>query len=528
MKNCNIVLRNNQETKEITAQSNSILNLPRLENIEDSVFLGWTLYENLSYGRMSFIPTRDCTFYSLRTKGPAYIIKSHFYGDTENATALRSHCRRYVVDIYLENSTSLYGELSLTLNSGILYYLGFIPEDDTALTVTHDTENYGGAYCEEAYFNTRSVNIKWSRKSHKHNHITRLMFTFSSFGMSFAEITRRTSDDILIPTLRFKATAGEQHALVSANFYEGEKEEILPEPIVNDKNVETAAQKHHLSSKDMGELLCRYAILADSHIGVRYNWKNYDWLYGVYDNLKEIHQNTPLDFIAELGDNIDEGYQNTYHTDYAIYLEAVKKLTICDSENPIENRREDTIPHYELQGNHDTSLNTRFFRNKLWFTENKKGKKTAHIAFFTDYGGYPAVEKSVAGTFESYRSYGVLNDHNVAFVENSIIKAKENGAEHIVLYNHFGIAPDLIAPILLETGLGKIELICKKHGVRLYFSGHEHNSLYTLRKYNNIYNYDAAMTKNAYSIVELFENGVIVTIYDTNTHSTLRIDRITF
>ena len=35
------------------------------------------------------------------------------------------------------------------------------------------------------------------------------------------------------------------------------------------------------------------------------------------------------------------------------------------------------LPHYEMQGNHDTSMDTRFFREKLWYIYRSNEKRTA-------------------------------------------------------------------------------------------------------------------------------------------------------
>ena len=123
-----------------------------------------------------------------------------------------------------------------------------------------------------------------------------------------------------------------------------------------------------------------------------------------------------------------------------------------------------------------------------------------------------------------YKSYGILTDETVDFVEEAILKAYEQGAMHIVLCSHFGISQDLEAPILPETGLGKIENICKKYNIKLFLSGHEHNKDYTIRRYNDLYNYDAAMTRDKYSVFEIYEKYAKVTVYNTVDNSVDRID----
>lgn len=278
-------------------------------------------------------------------------------------------------------------------------------------------------------------------------------------------------------------------------------------------------------------VLARFGVMSDSHVGIRYNWKNYDWLHNVFANFEAIHAQDPLDFIVSLGDNIDDGYTNTYAADYATYLEEIKQLDICDPVNPIDGRAEGMIPHYELCGNHDpigeqfeSAGSIRFLKNKLWYTENEKGEKVAHIAYFTDYGGYPLYDYKYSGSYQSYYSYGKVNDRMVKFVEDSIIAANEEGAKHIILYNHWGISQQVGSPMLPETGLGKIAEVCERYGVKLYFNGHEHNIPYTLRRYNDIYDYDVSMTSQKHSVVEITTLRAKVTIYYSADNTVYRED----
>ncbi len=514
MKFNEIKLIDGDRERILLAEPNRPTALPRPSD-EGGIFLGWSPYPTLTYGSMSIIPHGDSRLYALRAES-AYRIESHFRGDVDDCVGKRCQFRRYVIDVYLDNSSASEGRLKLELGGDFLYYLGNVPLDGVELTVTDKTDRRGGAYCEAAYFTTSELTLEWRGEptGEPKRHIAQIMLAFGAWGMSYAEIERRTSDDIVKPTRRF-AEAGGAPIPVSANFYAGARPELLPEPYVSDVPEDA----------DLGELLTRCAILADSHVGVRYEWESYDWLDGIYAHLAAIHEETPLDFVVELGDNIDDGYAQTYERDYEIYLKQVKKLTICDAENPIENRREGTIPHYEIKGNHDTSDDTRFFGRKLWYS-GRDGHKVAHIAFDTSYGGYPAVNFAVAGNYDSYRSYGILRDDSVEFVEKSILAAEAAGAEQIILYNHFGIAQDLIAPILPESGLGKLDLLCKKHNIRLYFNGHEHNPDYTLRRYGSLFDWDAAMTHDAYATLDLYSRGAVVRIFDTTSHQLLRSDRV--
>ncbi len=290
-------------------------------------------------------------------------------------------------------------------------------------------------------------------------------------------------------------------------------------------------------AKNEGEwtVLTRFGVMSDSHIGKRYNWANYNWLTNTFNHFEQIHNENPFDFIISLGDNIDDGYANSYATDYATYLELIKDLEICDPENPIDGREDGKIPHYELCGNHDPiggqtdsdgNLKVRFFKNRLWYTENEKGEVVAHIGFFTGYGGYPLYEYTYSKSYASYKSYGVVDDEMVKFVEESIIEANQNGAKHIILYNHWGISQDVGAPMLPESGLAKIASVCEKYGVKLYFNGHEHNTQYTLRRYNDIYDYDVSMTSQKHAVVEITSLRAKITIYNTSDNSVYREDII--
>lgn len=277
---------------------------------------------------------------------------------------------------------------------------------------------------------------------------------------------------------------------------------------------------------DTSEVISRFALMADTHVGERKNWENYDWLFSVFNGIKKEHEKKPLDFVVQLGDNIDDGYAESYKRDYTEYLELIKHLEICDPVNPIENRAEGKIPHYEIQGNHDTSFDTRFFRNKMWHTCTPNSEKVYYISFFTEYGGYPLIPYEIVKNYDAYRSYGKISDETIAFVEESIIAAKHENAAHIILMCHFGIAKDLFAPILPETGLGKIALICKKHNIKLYFNGHEHNRDFSLYNFNGIYDYDAAMTCDRYAIVEIKKKSAVVTIYNSADNTIYRTDTL--
>lgn len=512
----------------VEAAEKEMISLPRL-SAEHKSFLGWNRYPSLRYGYMSASATVDTTLHAIYAEGPAYILESYFRGVPKDDQDPRCHFRRYVIDVYLENAVASHGEFRLENCNCILYYLGNVPVADVNVTVDALTNQRGGPYDGEGYLTTSDITVHWQSEepidaTQKRQKIATLMLCFSKWEMNYGEIERRTSDEIIIPARGFAATAGEEPAAVSANFYNGF---VLEEPPRTEAAaLVTVGAEEELPEIDFGAPLARFAVLADSHVGSGYKWKDYEWLYGIFAHLERMHQRAPFDFVLQLGDNIDNGYANSYQPDYETYLEVIKWLSICDPINPIENRAPGTIPHYEMQGNHDTAMDLRFFRQKLWYTENEAGDKVAFIAFFSKYGGYPAVNFAVSKSGISYKSYGILTDEMVDFAEQAIIEAREAGAKHIILCSHFGIAQDLAASVLPESGLGRIEQLCKKYNIRLYLNGHEHNKAYTLRKYNDLYDYDATMTRDGYAVFELYERYAKVTVYRTADHAVERIDVI--
>ena len=523
--NLQLVINSEEETNEkLKVVSGQYSLLPRVEP-KNKTFLGWNIYKKLKYGFMNYMTDTDSILYAICTDGPAYVIESHFRGVPGDAKSERSHFRRYVLEIYLENTNASCGKFRIENCNHILYYLGSIPCEGIKLSVDAETNRRGGAYNNAAYFTTSHITVEWKSEkvvdaTQARKKIVTLMLCFSKWGMYYEEIERRTSDEIVIPAYDYKATVDGEEALVSANFYHG----VIMEDTATKSKILSVRTPEELSEIDFGHTISRFAVLADAHIGFRYKWENYDWLLGVFANLKKIHETKPLDFVLQLGDTIDDGYDETYKADYECYLNLIKEFEICDAINPIEGRDSGKIPHYELQGNHDPSTKTRFFRKKLWFTESEAGEKVAYIGFFTNYGGYPAVNFNIADNYSSYCSYGVISDEMVDFVENSILKAKQENVKHIILCSHFGVAQSLTAPILPETGLGKIENLCKKFNIKLYLNGHEHNKAYAMNKVKDLYTYDAAIVYDKYAVFDITEKYAKVTIYNTSDNSISRID----
>lgn len=515
-------LLNGTTSQVLKVERNTSVLLPRLCEKGKS-FLGWKLYDNFPLWCMNHIPVKDTTLYGAFTDKPAYILESHFRGVPNDSEDERCHFRRYIVDVYLENAVANRGEFKIENVNYILYYIGNLPISNINASVT-DTTNYrDGAYENIAHFSTSDVTVKWQSRepidaTQGRQKIATLMFCFGKWGMSYQEIEKRTSDEIIIPDKIFQATVDGEPAYVSANFYNGL--ELEPKFPKENPALKTVKSEDELQDLDFGKLLSRFAMMTDSHIGLGYQFENYNWIYSVFDHFEGLHKITPLDFVLSLGDNINDGYVATYKVDYEIYLDVIKKLTLCDPVNPIDGRKSGTLPHYEIQGNHDTSLDTRFLTKKLWYSQNADGQKVAFVAFSTSYGGYPAIARD----YPTYRSYGVIKEDMADFVEQSILEAKKNGATHIVLCNHFGIAQTLKAPILPESGLGRIEALCNEYGIKLYLNGHEHNVAYTLHKYNQLYDYDAATTFDKHAVFELYEKYAKVYIYNSSDNSLDRID----
>lgn len=438
----------------------------------------------------------------------SYQLITHFRGDPADRVGSRCQFRRYVAEIHLTGEASC-GTLTLRHDAGVLYYLGHVPVDGVTLSVCAHTQRTtldGGVQD----FKTPEIALEWHADAPVSGRIARLMLCFSHWGMSYSAIEAHTPDELLAPA---EAFIDGKPASAAPNDYRGVVMPDAPEPVTLP------------AVTDTGKLLSRFAVIADAHVGIRYEWENYDWLHTAFDKLAEIHAETPLDFVVQLGDNIDDGYAKSYETDYAIYLEEIKHLRICDPVHPLEGRAPGMIPHYEMQGNHDTSMDTRFFRTKLWYTDNPDGK-VAYISFFTSYGGYPLVWYESVGNYDSYRSYGVISDEMVDFVDKSVADAKENGAKHIILLCHFGISQEVGAPILPETGLGKIAVLCKKHDIRLYFNGHEHEESFPLRFFDGIYDYDVSMLRQKFGVAEIFEHACRLTVYNTDDGKPVRTDLI--
>jgi len=527
VKQANVSVRLYADGKQIeekmTVPGENIM-LPRLPSEKGRIFLGWNLYEKISYGFLNRTAWEPESLHAIYAEEAAYVLESYFREVRQEHQQTRSQFRRYVVDVYLENAVASGGELKLEVQCPLLYYLGQIPQEGVQLTVDALTNRRGGTYCNAAWFSTSELTLRWQSEEpldavDGRQKLTTLMLAFGKWGVDSRTLSQYTSDEILLPAVNSTPTADEKPARISANFYQGV---CMEAPLQKVQGVQVCTDPAQIPEIPGERVLSRFAVLADAHVGERYGWSDYRWLQGIFDHLQQLHQQQPLDFVLQLGDNIDEGYARSGPEDYQTYLQQIRHLQICDSEHPIQGRAPGKIPHYEMQGNHDTFEKLRFFRYRLWYAGSGE-EKVAFIAFFTNYGGYPAVHPNIADVPESYKSYGVLSEESIDFVEKSLEEAKKSGAKYVVLCNHFGIAQDLEAPILPESGLGRLEQLCRQYDIRLYLNGHEHNPDYTLRQYRNIYNYDASMAADKYAVFELREQRVVAWIYRTCDN---RLDRI--
>ena len=66
----------------------------------------------------------------------------------------------------------------------------------------------------------------------------------------------------------------------------------------------------------------------------------------------------------------------------------------------------------------------------------------------------------------------------------------------------------------------------EKYGIKLYFSGHEHDNHFTQRNYGDIFNYDASMTATKHAVVEITTARAKVTVYNSKDGTVYREDII--
>ncbi len=289
------------------------------------------------------------------------------------------------------------------------------------------------------------------------------------------------------------------------------------------------------SVKGTYESLSRFAMMADTHVGTLPRAEQHGFVTEMYAAISKAHAANPFDFVVSLGDNIDYGYDAgdnmtaDSQADYAIYLELIKSLTICDPVNPYGAQMDfSKIPHYELKGNHDPSVNTRFIgscdsqltpagtvdtslpvRENMWYVTSASGKKTAYISAQALYAEFPKMG--------STNAYGKIIDVVVDEVEANLKEAKAAGAEHIVFFCHFSLAH--IDHVIDEQGRVALLKLFEEYGVETYFNGHEHANLETAQAYatmNGVYNISVPSPhpmkvfsgKPYYGVVEIGESSM--------------------
>jgi hypothetical protein len=157
--------------------------------------------------------------------------------------------------------------------------------------------------------------------------IATLLFCFFRWATEYHEIESRSPSDIICACDDYEARIDDKTATLTDNRYLGI---IAPEYKIP-KIPECPAEI------EFGKKLSRFVLMADAHIGPTYHNDEYGWLDKLDDQLIKIHKESPIDFVAQLGDNSDDGYPKNYERDYGIYLEKIKKLSLLDPENPIKN-----------------------------------------------------------------------------------------------------------------------------------------------------------------------------------------------
>ena len=224
----------------------------------------------------------------------------------------------------------------------------------------------------------------------------------------------------------------------------------------------------------------------------------------------ETFSSNSINFIVNMGDLIDEGYESYKPV-----------LNILNSSE---------FKCYHLTGNHDYSVDPRYLTRLPVFTESREGYYS--IIYFdyriifvngNEISTYAAPNSSLRREAEKYiadlKAAGEMNaiewnggvgDVQLEWIKDQLNEAVDN-KERVIMICHFPIAPENIHNLLNYKSL--IKLISNYPNIVAWFSGHNHEgNYYTANKVHYVTFKGMVETRrsNSFAIVDIYKNRIVI------------------
>jgi manganese-dependent ADP-ribose/CDP-alcohol diphosphatase len=270
-----------------------------------------------------------------------------------------------------------------------------------------------------------------------------------------------------------------------------------------------------LLSQSMSESYCQkpiisFGIIADVQYcncdaaGSRYYRLSADRLSEALDDFK----NNSVDFIINLGDLIDHGYES-----YAPLLKTFESSG---------------LKVYHVRGNHDYAVDDKYKKRLPLVMPGNKGYYSfpAHNFRFIILDGneistYATTNKNAIKNAETYISKlkgsgsrnainwnGGIGHKQLSWLKEELDQALQNN-EKVMIFCHFPVYPDDIHNLLNYNDI--IQVISNYHNIIAWFAGHNHSGNYS--NFNMIHfvtlkGMVETEKSNSYSVVRVYENKV--------------------
>ena len=227
------------------------------------------------------------------------------------------------------------------------------------------------------------------------------------------------------------------------------------------------------------ERIAKIALFSDVHIGSS-GWGASEETqdYANLHNAIEYINSNDIDFCLGIGDLLDGNSLSVIvptENQNKIWDDAVKKLK---------------IPFVQMQGNHDVL---------------KRFGNFAHIKFnglSIVYFLGSWVERSSG--FSQFCVTNTISDEEKLFINNAL----SDDADVKILSSHFSMdASENKLALFTPDDRAWLQNVCAEHGVKLYISGHEHDSNWTIYNVGNIRNISVDSSRKSFAIITITKDN---------------------